>query len=84
MARVITGTVVSTKMQNTVVVRIERKYRHPTYRKVIIRHQKFKAHNELKDIHEGDIVTIAETRPISKDKYFTVIKKEADSKKVTI
>jgi small subunit ribosomal protein S17 len=84
MAKIITGTVVSTKMQNTVVVRIERKYRHPTYRKVIIRHQKFKAHNDLKDINEGDLVTIQETRPISKDTYFRVVKKEADSKKVTI
>lgn len=84
MAKIITGIVVSTKMQNTVVVRIERKYRHPTFRKVIIRHQKFKAHNDLKDINEGDLVTIQETRPISKDTYFRVVKKEADSKKVTI
>ncbi len=84
MAKIITGTVVSTKMKNTVVVKIERKYRHPTYRKVIVRHQKFKAHNDLEGINEGDIVTIQETRPISKDKYFRVIKKVADSREVAV
>ena len=84
MAKVISGIVVSTKMQNTIVVRIERKYRHKTYRKVIVRHQKFKAHNELKDINEGDTVMIEETRPISKDKYFRVIKKLADRKELSI
>ncbi len=75
MAKEITGTVVSTKMQKTVVITVERKLRHPVYQKVITRHQKIKAHNELEGIQEGDVVTIAETRPISKDKHFTVIKK---------
>jgi small subunit ribosomal protein S17 len=76
MAKEITGTVVSTKMQKTIVVSVERKLRHPVYKKVITRHQKMKAHNEMEGIQEGDVVTIAETRPISKEKHFIVIRKE--------
>lgn len=76
MAKEITGTVVSTKMQKTIVISVERKLRHPVYQKVITRHQKIKAHNELEGIQEGDMVTIAETRPISKDKHFIVVRKE--------
>ena len=76
MAKEITGKVVSTKMQKTVVVSVERKLRHPVYQKVITRHQKMKAHNELEGIQDGDMVSIAETRPISKDKHFIVIRKE--------
>lgn len=76
MAKELTGIVVSTKMQKTVVVSVERKLRHPVYQKVITRHQKMKAHNELEGIQEGDIVTIAESRPISKEKHFIVIRKE--------
>ena len=75
MAKEITGIVVSTKMENTIVISVERKFRHPVYKKVITRHKKMKAHNEMKDINEGDTVTISETRPISKDKHFIVIKK---------
>lgn len=75
MAKVFTGIVTSTKMQKTVTVLIERKLRHPLYRKVITRHKKFKAHNEDLDLKEGDLVEIKETRPLSKDKYFAVTKK---------
>ena len=75
MAKIFTGKVVSTKMINTVVIDVERKFRHALYKKVIIRHKKYKAHNEEKDIKEGDIVTIKETRPISKDKCFIVVGK---------
>jgi len=75
MNKQITGTVVSTAMQKTVVIKTERKYRHPLYLKVITKHKKFKAHNELKDIAVGDKVVIEETRPISKDTHFRVINK---------
>ena len=75
MTKVITGIVVSTRMNKTVVVKVERKFRHPLYRKVITKHKKFKAHNELPEIKEGDLVTISETRPISKEKHFIVVKK---------
>ena len=75
MAQPLIGTVVSTKMQKTIVVRIERKFRHPLYRKVITRHKKFKVHSEDKDIHEGDLVMIQETKPISKDKHYLLTKR---------
>lgn len=75
MKKTLIGKVVSTKMAKTVVVMVERKFRHAVYHKVIIRHKRFKAHNEKLDLYEGDIVKIEETRPISKDKHFIVIEK---------
>jgi len=75
MSKILTGTVISTKMQKTVVVKVERKFRHPLYEKVITRHKKYKAHNEDFDLKEGDVVKIKETRPISKDKHFKVVEK---------
>lgn len=75
MKKTFIGKVVSAKMQKTVVVRIERKFRHPLYKKVITRHRKFKAHNENLELAVGDAVKIEETRPISKDKHFKVVKK---------
>lgn len=75
MKKTLVGEVVSTKMQKTVVIKIERKFTHPKYRKVIIRHKKYKAHNEDLDLKIGDKVKIEETRPISKDKHFKVIEK---------
>ncbi len=80
MAKEITGTVVSTKMNNTIVISVERKFRHPVYKKVITRHKKLKAHNEMEGIQEGDIVTVSETRPISKEKHFIVVRKEEGTK----
>lgn len=73
MSKTLTGTVVSNKMEKTVVVRVERKFRHPVYHKVIIRSKKLKAHCEGKKPNEGDVVSIRETRPISKDKKFIVV-----------
>ncbi len=73
MAKILQGLVVSTKMINTIVVKVERKFRHPLYRKTIVKHKKYKAHNENPNIKEGDTVRIKETRPISKDKHFIVI-----------
>lgn len=67
------GYVVSNKMTNTVVVKIERRVQHPLYGKVVIRTQRFKAHDEL-NCDEGDRVEIMETRPISKDKRWRVTK----------
>ncbi|MBI1334200.1 MAG: 30S ribosomal protein S17 [Armatimonadetes bacterium] len=65
------GIVVSNKMQKTVVVRVERRIEHPLYRKVVIRTEKFKAH-DLLGCDEGDRVEIMETRPISRDKRWRV------------
>ncbi|NTU73344.1 30S ribosomal protein S17 [Candidatus Roizmanbacteria bacterium] len=75
MSKTIIGKVVSTKMQKTVLVEVERKFRHPLYKKVIVRGKKFKAHNEMEGIAEGDVVVITETRPVSKDVHFVVSKK---------
>ena len=73
MKKILTGKVVSMKMIKTVVVMVERKFRHPVYHKVIVRHKKYKAHNEKLDLKLGDIVKIEETKPISKDKHFVVV-----------
>jgi len=80
MKKQITGVVVSTKMQKTVVIRVESKSRHPLYQKVMRTHSRFKAHNEIEGIKVGDVVIIEETRPISKEKNFIVIKKENSDK----
>ena len=60
-------------MQKTVVVRVERKFSHPKYKKVVARHKRFMAHNDEFDLKEGDLVKIQETRPLSKHKRFKVI-----------
>lgn len=65
------GIVVSNKMELTVVVKVERRVQHPLYGKVVIRTEKFKAH-DLHNCDEGDRVEIMETRPISKDKRWRV------------
>lgn len=77
MARTLTGTIVSDKMQKTVVVSVERKFRHAKYGKVIIKHKRYKAHVEEPGYVVGDLVEMQETRPASADKRFTVIKKLA-------
>ena len=75
MSKILTGIVTSTKMAKTVVVNVERRFRHPVYRKVIRRNKKFKAHVEDIELQAGDMVEIKEVRPISKDKHFIVVKK---------
>ena len=66
------GIVVSDKMQRTVVVKVERQRRHPRYLKIVRRHKKFKAHNDL-GAREGDLVRIEETKPLSKTKRWQVV-----------
>ncbi len=67
------GTVVSDKMQKTVVVACERRIPHPTYAKIVRRTLKVMAHNEKDLAHVGDKVAIMETRPLSKRKRWRVI-----------
>ena len=67
------GTVVSDKMDKTVVVSIERRVQHPVYGKMIRRTKKLKAHDEQNDAKTGDTVRIMETRPMSKDKRWRVV-----------
>lgn len=66
------GTVVSDKMQKTVVVAVERPYHHPIYKKLVKRTNRFKAHDEL-NAKTGDVVKIVETRPLSKEKRWRVV-----------
>lgn len=68
-----TGTVVSNKMQKTVVVAVERLVQHSLYTKSVRQTAKFKAHDENNESHVGDKVRIMETRPISKDKRWRVV-----------
>lgn len=70
-----TGTIVSNKMQNTVVVKVEGTIQHPRYGKVIKRSQKYYAHSNDDSLQIGDSVVITETRPISKLKRWLVIEK---------
>lgn len=62
------GTVVSDKMQKTVVVQIERLVLHPVYKRYIRRRKRFKVHDEENQCRIGDVITFMETRPMSKDK----------------
>ena len=67
------GNVVSAKMQKTVVVEIERSAVHPTYKKVLRRMTRLKAHDEEGRCKVGDRVKLIETRPISKEKHWRVV-----------
>ncbi len=68
------GRVVSNKMQKTIVVAIEDNVKHPLYKKVIKRTVKFKAHDEGNICNIGDKVEIMETRPLSKDKNWRLVR----------
>ena len=67
------GTVISDKMNKTIVVRVDRLVRHPKYTKVVKRSSKFKVHDEEKKAKAGDKVRISETRPLSKEKRWRLV-----------
>ncbi len=69
-----TGIVSSDKMDKTVVVTISNLVRHPMYGRILKRSKKLKAHDETNDAHIGDTVEIMETRPLSKDKCWRVVR----------
>ena len=71
--RVLTGTVVSDKGDKTVVVRVERRVKHPLYGKIIKLSKKYHAHDAANEFHTGEIVRIQECAPISKLKTWTVV-----------
>ncbi len=71
--KVLTGKVVSNKMEKTVVVAVTNLYQHPVYRKTVKRVSKFKAHDDKNACQVGDQVRIIETRPLSKDKRWVVL-----------
>lgn len=72
--KVLQGRVVSDKMDKTITVVVETKRNHPVYGKRVNYSKKYKAHDEENKAKEGDIVQIMETRPLSKDKHFRLIK----------
>jgi len=67
------GVVVSNKMEKTIAVVVERKMKHPIYGKFVKKTSKFLAHDEANDCREGDMVRIAETRPLSKNKCWRLV-----------
>ena len=72
--RSLNGRVVSDKMDKTVTVLVERKVKHPLIGKVVVKSNKFHAHDETNTCKEGDLVTITESRPLSKTKTWVVSK----------
>jgi small subunit ribosomal protein S17 len=74
--RTVTGTVVSDKMNKSIVVKVERRIKHPLYGKYIKRSTKLRAHDEANECRIGDTVTIKESRPISKTKSWVLEKIE--------
>jgi len=71
--RTLTGTVVSNKMDKTIAVVVERLVKHPQYGKYVRRSTKLLAHDEANACQEGDVVAIAETRPLSKRKAWRLV-----------
>ena len=71
--RTLTGKVVSDKMDKTITVLIERRVTHPLYGKIVKRSTKLHAHDESNACRKGDVVTIKETRPLSKSKTFALV-----------
>lgn len=69
----LTAKVISDKMAKTVVVEVEMQKKDPKYKRIYLRHKKYKAHDESGECKIGDIITIEECRPISKDKKWRVI-----------
>jgi len=67
------GEVVSNKMAKTIVVRVQRRFPHPKFRKVVTQYKKFYAHDEKNEAKPGDRVRIEETRPLSKSKRWRLV-----------
>jgi len=68
------GEVVSDKMKKTIVVRVQRRFPHPQYKKIVTSYKKFYAHDEKAEAKMGDTVCIEESRPLSKLKRWTLVK----------
>jgi small subunit ribosomal protein S17 len=72
--RELVGTVVSDKMQKTIVVKVDRRVRHGLYAKYVTHTRRFKAHDENNDARVGDLVVVVESRPLSRDKRWALMK----------
>jgi small subunit ribosomal protein S17 len=73
--RILQGVVVSDKQEKTVVVKVERRFTHPLLKKTVRRSKNYHAHDEAKSFKVGDVVSIEETKPISKLKRWIVLAK---------
>jgi small subunit ribosomal protein S17 len=71
--RILQGTVVSDKMDKTIVVKVERRVMHPVYKKFVRRSKKYHAHDESNQFKSGDTVRIRECRPLSRTKRWEVV-----------
>lgn len=80
--RMASGRVISDKMDKSITVLIERRVKHPIYHKYVKRSTKLHAHDENNECKMGDLVTICETRPISKSKSWSLVKIEENAVKV--
>lgn len=78
--RILQGTVISTSSEKTIVVKVERRVRHPLYKKTIKRSNKFHAHDEGNDCKVGDQVRIMECKPISKKKSWSVMQEKSNKR----
>ena len=72
-SRTLSGRIVSDKMDKTITVLVERRVKHPVYGKILTKSSKIKAHDDSNNANMGDLVTIAECRPVSKDKAWKLI-----------
>jgi small subunit ribosomal protein S17 len=77
------GIIVSNKMQKTVVVKVESRYSHPIYSKIMIKTRKYLAHDEMNECSIGDQVLVQECRPLSKKKRWSVTKIISKSSLIT-
>ena len=80
--RTLQGKVVSDKMDKTITVLIERRVKHPIYGKYITRSSKIHAHDEDNQCKAGDVVTVCETRPLSKSKSWTLLRVEETANQI--
>ncbi len=79
--KVLTGSVVSDKMDKTIVVRVERSFRHPLYKKVVKTSKKYYAHDEKNEVKAGDVVRIIEARRLSHLKRWQLVEIVQQGKK---
>ena len=81
-ARLVSGTVISNRAEKSITVLVERRVQHPVYGKIIRRSSKLHAHDEKNECQIGDLVTVAECRPISKQKTWTLKSIDGQAKEV--
>tara|TARA_B100001175_G_C19280872_1_gene528738 strand:+ start:105 stop:368 length:264 start_codon:yes stop_codon:yes gene_type:complete len=77
-----TGLVISSKRDKTITVMVERKVKHPLYKKILRRSSKLQAHDEDNTCSEGDLVTIQECKPLSKTKSWKLLKVDKKSQEI--